>query len=102
MSDIIIRNIKDRHFISMVKKLQSAGWMSDAIYLIPKTKDGLTKFTFVWTEKGQFLALAYKSGLTNHHLWDEASSLVRTLNEQEEAFFNEFFLATVPGKHPNS
>jgi hypothetical protein len=102
MSDIIIPNTKDRHFNSMLKKLNSAGWISDKVYLLPKTKDRLGNLSFVWTEKGQFLALTYKAGLTNHHLWDEASSFVRTLNEQEEAFFHMILLATVSDNPPNS
>jgi hypothetical protein len=86
----------------MLKKLNSAGWISDTVYFLPKTKDRLGNVSFLWTEKGQILALTYKSGLTNHHLWEEASLFVRTLNEQEEAFFHEIFLATASDNHPNS
>lgn len=100
MSDTI-RNIKDRHFKSMVSKLKSLGWISDAIYT-PKTEDRLGNVEFIWTEKGQLLALTYKSRLVSHPLWGEASSFVQSLNEQEEAFFHENFLTDVPDIHPNA
>ena len=103
MSDII-RNVKDQHFKSKVSKLKAAGWISDAIHT-PKTKDRLGNVEFIWTEKGQLLALTYKSRLTSHPLWADASSFVRTLDEQEEAFFQENILADIPNVsdiHPSS
>lgn len=91
----IIRNIKDQHFKSLVDKLKAAGWISDAIHT-PKTKDSLGNVEFIWAEKGQLLASTYKSRLMGHPLWGEAYSFVRSLNEQEEAFFHENFLAHIP------
>ncbi len=100
MSDII-RNIKDQSFKSMVAKLKAAGWISDAMHT-PKTKDKLGNVEFIWTERGQLLILTYKSRLTSHPLWSEASSFVQTLTEQEEAFFHENVLAAVPDIPPTT
>ena len=98
MSDII-RNFKDPHFKSMVAKLKAAGWISDAIFT-PKTKDKLGNVEFIWTARGQVLAMTYKLNLTSHPLWSECASLPKSLSEQEEAFFHENFLAAVPDIHP--
>jgi hypothetical protein len=85
----------------MVAKLKAAGWISDAIYT-PKTVDKLGHVDFMWNDKGSMLAMTYKLGLKDHPFWRDASSLVETLNEQEEAFFHENFLSAVPDIPPKS
>jgi len=99
MSDII-RNFRDPNFKSMVSKLKAAGWITGATYT-PKTADKLGHVDFMWTDRGSLLAVAYKFKMVGHPLWSECASLPQSLNEQEEAFFHENFLAAVPNTPPS-
>jgi hypothetical protein len=92
---VSIRNVNDKHFRSMVAKLETADWISDVTYT-PTVNDKLGNVEFVWTAKGHLLLTLYKLKAIRHKLWSECHSFVQAFNEQEEAFFHENFIKTIP------
>jgi hypothetical protein len=94
MADLI-KDANDPNFKSLLSKLRAIKWI-DKVVFTPKTKTALGNYEFNWSLQGQLCLIVIKKQMKGHLLWKQSNAFLKSLNEQEEAFFHENMLSTVP------
>jgi hypothetical protein len=93
----LIQSINDPHFRSLLRKLTEAGWLEKVIET-PKTESTKANFEIIWTRDGQLCMAAMITGMIDNDFGDACAVFLRSLSEQEEAFFRDNFLDAFPRK----